>query len=42
MQVDSRSVVPQAPAIQQSVKIENENIILKRNSDVRVAGVRSI
>ena len=42
MQVDSRSVVPQAPAIMQSVKIEHENIIPNQNRDVRVAGVRSI
>ena len=42
MQVDSRSVVPQAPAILQSAKIENENIIPNQNNDVRVAGVRSI
>ena len=42
MQVDSRSVVPQAPAILQSVKIEYENITPIQNNDVRVAGVRSI
>ena len=42
MQVDSRSVVPQAPAILQSVKIKHENIIPNQNRDVRVAGVRSI
>ena len=42
MQADSRSVVPQAPAILQSVKIEHENITLNQNRDVRVAGVRSI
>ena len=42
MQVDSRSVVPQAPAIMQSVKIEDENIIPNQNKDARVAGVRSI
>ena len=42
MQVDSRSVVPQAPAILQSVKIEYENITPIQNIVVRVAGVRSI
>ena len=42
MQVDSRSVVPKAPAISQSVKIEHENINLNQNRDARVAGVRSI
>ena len=42
MPVDSRSVVPQAPAILQSVKIEHENIIPNQNKDARVAGVRSI
>ena len=42
MPVDSRSVVPQAPAILPSVKIEHENIIPNQNRDVRVAGVRSI
>ena len=42
MQVDSRFVVPQAPATLQSVNIEHENIITNQNRDVRVAGVRSI
>ena len=42
MQVDSRSVGPQAPAILQSVKIEYENITPTQNIVVRVAGVRSI
>ena len=42
MQADSRSVVPQAPAIMQSVKIEHENITSHQNKDARVAGVRSI